>query len=285
MLRYFWQAIFIFAGMTPLLAQSTDNSEVSDFYGNPNPRLSMTLRYDRWGYPAGIDPSAPGSRFSLSSPSSPGRKRVSTPNDIAVTLPSQELPAYHSFNRPMIGDTTPFTPPEIKRPPSFFERVETFAAADGDTAASMESLPILSRSRPRWFRETPQRANPYGQPPMPRDSQNTESGPAVAVGSARAGGGQSAMPQNPPNISPIRNMQAEQQAIADAKRRYEEKLEGMLLTNPTVHLLSPVQVSFENGIATVRGTVTNQENKVAAGNVLLTDPAVKQVNNMISVLP
>ncbi len=80
-----------------------------------------------------------------------------------------------------------------------------------------------------------------------------------------------------------------QEQIAAAKQRamqnFEANLEEMILRSPEVHLLAPVEVKFENGIATLRGMVSNEESKIKAGQILLTVPEVQQVKNLISVAP
>ncbi len=80
-----------------------------------------------------------------------------------------------------------------------------------------------------------------------------------------------------------------QEQIAAAKQRamqnFEANLEEMILRSPEVHLLAPVEVKFENGTATLRGMVSNEESKIKAGQILLTVPEVQQVKNLISVAP
>lgn len=64
-----------------------------------------------------------------------------------------------------------------------------------------------------------------------------------------------------------------------------EYLELLLLRSPQVNPVSPIQVIFDNGTATVRGIVPTQSHRMEAGRLLLTDPRVKKVNNLLSVLP
>ncbi len=66
---------------------------------------------------------------------------------------------------------------------------------------------------------------------------------------------------------------------------FQEYLELMLLRSPEVNPLSPVKVTFSNGIATVQGIVPTQNHKLAAGKILLSDSRVKSVDNRLSVMP
>ena len=166
---------------------------------------------------------------------------------------------------------TPRVP--IRRPTGFFQQpgvMEPNFVLDGPSTATPREQ--------RWFRE------PGGR----REGSsvgNPETGTGIGRG-AVAIGGEEAL-RSPPNAetAPLRTPTLPSQNPEQARRRFEEKLEGMLLSDPNVHLLSPVRISFNGGIVTVRGVVPNQTHKVAAGNILLSDPAVKQVNNMISVVP
>ena len=146
----------------------------------------------------------------------------------------------------------------IRRPVGFFQRPGVLEP-DG-----VFEEPATLREQ-RWFRELGGSA-----------AATPESGAgrgAVAVGGEETRGETPLRTTNsPPNSEQTR-------------RKFEEKLEGMLLSSPNVHLLSPVQVSYRDGVAVVRGVVPNQTHKVAVGNILLSDPAVRQVNNMISVIP
>jgi hypothetical protein len=63
--------------------------------------------------------------------------------------------------------------------------------------------------------------------------------------------------------------------------RIEEQLELSLLQSPSVNLQSPVRVTLQNGIATVRGIVPTPQHRMQAGRLLLSNPAVNQVNNLM----
>ena len=67
---------------------------------------------------------------------------------------------------------------------------------------------------------------------------------------------------------------------AETKALLEEYFELQLLRSPDVNPLSPIQVDFQGGIATIRGVVPTPSARVAAGNILLADPRVTRVNNM-----
>ena len=61
-----------------------------------------------------------------------------------------------------------------------------------------------------------------------------------------------------------------------------ENLETQLLRSPDVNPLSPVQISVQNGIATVRGVVPTPRARVAAGKILLSNPEIIRVNNLMT---
>lgn len=65
----------------------------------------------------------------------------------------------------------------------------------------------------------------------------------------------------------------------------QENLELMLMRAPTVNPLSPIQVLFQGGKATVRGVVPADINRIEAGRILLTHPQVTTVDNRLTVLP
>lgn len=66
---------------------------------------------------------------------------------------------------------------------------------------------------------------------------------------------------------------------------FQEYLELMILRSPNVHPLSPIQVLFRNGTATIRGIVPSQEHRLEAGRILLGDSRVQKVDNRLTVLP
>lgn len=121
------------------------------------------------------------------------------------------------------------------------------------------------------------------QPP----AQNAQSAPNAAnapvdLGSRFVGGALPAMPET--EQMPAIPISAARTA-ADPNASVREYLELMLLRSPTVNPLSPIQVTFDGGRATVRGIVPAEMNRVEAGRILLTDPRVKTVDNKLTVLP
>ncbi|MDO5565730.1 MAG: BON domain-containing protein [Planctomycetia bacterium] len=81
----------------------------------------------------------------------------------------------------------------------------------------------------------------------------------------------------------IQQLQAQQGTTS--VESIQSSLEQLLVRNPSVKPLSPIQVQFRDGIATVRGVVPSQTHRVEAGRVLLSDPRVKTVDNQLTVLP
>ena len=66
------------------------------------------------------------------------------------------------------------------------------------------------------------------------------------------------------------------------QKAFREYLEAQLLRSPDVNPLSPVQVSYQNGVVTVRGVVPTPSARAAAGYILLSDPRVSKVNNLMT---
>lgn len=83
----------------------------------------------------------------------------------------------------------------------------------------------------------------------------------------------------------VEQYQASQGVAPASIEAIQTSLEQILLQHPGVHPLSPIQVQFRDGVATVRGIVPSQTNRIEAGRVLLSDPRVKTVANLLTVLP
>ena len=66
------------------------------------------------------------------------------------------------------------------------------------------------------------------------------------------------------------------------QKAFREYLEAQLLRSPDVNPLSPVQVTYQGGVATVRGVVPTPAARAAAGYILLSDPRVSKVNNLMT---
>ncbi len=66
------------------------------------------------------------------------------------------------------------------------------------------------------------------------------------------------------------------------QKAFREYLEAQLLRSPDVNPLSPVQVVYQDGVATVRGVVPTPAARAAAGYILLADPRVSRVNNLMT---
>jgi hypothetical protein len=202
-----------------------------------------------------------------------------------------------SANTTVLADASAnSTSQPIRRFPGFFER-------DGIMDSTVSSnLPekslIHSSTGTRWFRDFNRNDHSglsgLSRRPQPDSGENDHfGGNAIAVGGEQLQNRQTPQQTSQPPISEteiiIRTNPVDRQTAtriqAEARRHFEQKLEGMLLSHPSLHFLSPVQVSFQNGTVSVCGVVPDKNHKIAAGNLLLTDPAVKQVNNLISVVP
>ncbi|GHT27680.1 hypothetical protein FACS18942_07320 [Planctomycetales bacterium] len=164
--------------------------------------------------------------------------------------------------------------------PNFFEQPGIMDITPADTPENRQPI------EQRWFRDIDAMndtgANNTGTNNIGRNSAvqpADKNGLAVAVGGIQD--------NTPPasRTNSAANPQFAPRPQYVSPRNFERQLEEMLITNPGIQLLSPVQVTYQNGTATVRGVVANQQNKVEAGKVLLTAQGVRQVNNQLTVVP
>lgn len=223
---------------------------------NEHPRVPGAMIFGRNNRFLGVNPNDPSLRFKPLPPS--GRSMSSVdPSEPSITVPEAS-----SVNRPIQGDV-PTAAGSVRQPVGFFERP---GIIEPPPLVSGEQL-MRSPSDQRWFRD-------LGRRPASPD-----------LGAVAVGGDDAFRPE--PSNTLERELPTGRTAVdsAASRRRFEQKLEGMLLGVPDVHFLSPVRVSFQGGIATVRGVVADRRHKIAAGNILLTDPRVHQVDNLISVVP
>ena len=178
--------------------------------------------------------------------------------------------AVPSANTPVPVDAASSPNIPIRRPVGFFQR------SDVMQPNFVLEEPTATPREQRWFRE-------FGS----RREEARAGTMANGIGRGASGlGGEETLHPTPNAPEPtIRTPTPPPQNSGLLRQKLEERLEGMLLSDPNVHLLSPVRISVSGGTATVRGVVPNQSHKIAVGNILLSDPAVKQVNNMISVAP
>lgn len=243
---------------------------------NPNPRLTGGVIFGRNDRFLGLDPNDPTSRFK---PQSLEDEVPVTAQDSLPDKPREEVPSANTI----APADTPSQPVPTRRLPGLFERPGIMEPPNLVPEENLARTP----GEQRWFRDIGRRPGP----------ENMDSGPQT--GSAMSGTAVSAGPEllrSPTENAPNRqedmirstaapNPRATAADLAAQRRRFEQQLEKMLINQSRAHFLSPIQISYQNGVATVRGVVTNQQHKVAAGNVLLSHPSVKQVNNLISVIP
>lgn len=69
---------------------------------------------------------------------------------------------------------------------------------------------------------------------------------------------------------------------AQLAAQFREYLETMLLQSPDVNPLGPIQVDYFDGVVTLRGVVPTPRARLAAGNLVLSDPRVERVNNLLA---
>jgi hypothetical protein len=251
-----------------------------------HPRFYRDFKTGRFNTWLAIEPDAPNFRF-RSIP-----EQLQQSQHRSDILPAEKTnKRIVSANTPVQADTsTNFPPQPIRRLPGFFERSGIM-----DATVLPEENPIRSSGGSRWFRDF-NRNDHSGVPAglSSRSQQNSDgndyfNGNAVVVGGELLQNKPASQPPVSATETNFRTNPVDRQSAtrnqAETLRRFEQKLEGMLLSHPSIHFLSPVQISFRNGVVSVRGVVSDKEHKIAAGNLLLTNPEVKQVNNLISVVP
>lgn len=139
----------------------------------------------------------------------------------------------------------------------------------------------------QWFRGGPPSAGPPRSAPNQRPGAVPTPGTPVS-GFRPVGSEQAPSPVSNVSVPPLVESPMTPQQIAELQRRsqrqIEKGLEEMILRSPDVHLLSPVDVKFVNGVATINGLVTNNECKVKAGEILLAVPGVRQVQNLLATI-
>jgi len=236
-------------------------------------RLNGGAVFDSKNRFLGLDTMSPTSRIR---PSSPDETAAAPP-------PVQEEPSRYrtapSSNTIAPAAVGSYRPENVRatRSPNFFDQPGIMNPVPAET---QENAPPIEQ---RWFRDIESlrggnQLQSIGN--LRSGGGNSMSGEAVAVG-----GMQSEVPLTPavsgfgnPPVNNTVNFQV-------SPRNFERQLEEAIQTSPGVHLLSPVQVTYQNGTAIVRGVVANQQNKVEAGKVLLNVQGVKQVNNQLTVVP
>ncbi|MGL4594648.1 MAG: BON domain-containing protein [Thermoguttaceae bacterium] len=284
-----------FSGTVRTRLGMTQIGEMPNTVKITNPRVSSGFMFGPNNSFLGIDNNAPNSRFK-NLPPEPNLPPSYFGPPIFPKNQSSKIATAESVTPIAPADVASQTPLPIRRSPNFFERTNVviqenvqniFNEASGDTEQ-------------RWFRDpTSLRTGLPQIGAMENGKFPSGTSPgigAVSVGpellqndqSSRSGysGNSSQNTQNQQSGKQIQTNKSasSSQISASSVRRFEQKLEGSLLETPDVHFLSPVRVSFLNGTATIRGVVTSQQDKVAAGLILLRDPNVQQVNNLISVV-
>lgn len=272
-----------------------------------NPRFYYDFKMGRFNRWLAVEPNAPNLRIRPI----PEQQLQQSPHFSDILPAEKNNKHIVSANIPVPPDTsTNSSTQPVRRLPGFFERSGVMDATA--LPELQEESPIRSSTGSRWFRDIDRNEN-SGLPGLNQRSRQVSGGNDNFSGNAVAVGGELLRNQQTPQqtsqqqtlqqqtLSPVlqsqvsateansRNLPVDRQFATKNQvemiRRFEQKLEGMLLSHPSIHFLSPVQISFRNGVVSVRGVVPNKEHKIAAGNILLTDPAVKQVNNLISIVP
>lgn len=261
-------------------------------------RFDSGFRFDDNGYFLGMDTNRPGNLFRPGWANEPESILNSFPEnygDSTVADPADEI------NRPLVGATGGSQRSPTRRPVDYYDRADV-RWSDAVQAAQPATEPIRTETQSaqggpaapsQWFRNPFDGGSRGVQPILPR-RQTLPPGQAPAPGPAGAVGAVGARPLSTTEaldplpataVAPMPMSPAEQSMQARRRiRLQEERLEAVLLGHASIHALSPIQVSLAGTTATVRGVVADQRSRLAVGSVLLGDPAIKQVNNLTTVL-
>ncbi|MDR2117413.1 MAG: BON domain-containing protein [Planctomycetaceae bacterium] len=282
--------------------------EIPDTIQFDHPRFYNDFKMGNFNTWLAVEPNAPNFRFRSIPRSIPQQQSPQSQHLSDVLSAKKTNKHIVSANIPVLADTSANSSTQpVRRLPGFFERSGVMDAAELQELS--EERPIRSSTGSRWFRDIDRNNDNNSELPTlnqrsrnqrsPQNSggNNYFSGNAVTVGGELLQDQQTSQqtPQSIPQSqvsateTNLRTFPVDSQSAAknqfESLRRFEQKLEGMLLSDPLIHFLSPVRVSFRNGVVSVRGIVPSKEHKIAAGNLLLKDPLVKQVNNLISIVP
>ncbi|MDR0869712.1 MAG: BON domain-containing protein [Planctomycetaceae bacterium] len=252
-----------FSGEVQTRLGTFKKGEIPDTLQFQHPRLTFSSMgaFNHW---VGADPELKTSRFR----STKLPPRLLPSDFLGENVDERETEENTVSNPPKTSSSgkTRNTPSRPPAEPNFFEQ-------PGIVNVPATEDPAMLPGEKRWFRD-------IGGLDKQNKKQTLFNGDAVSAGSELLNNanetGTPAAKINP-GTAAVNN--------AAALRRFEQRLELALASNPAVQFLSPVRVSYQNGTATVQGVVPSQTQKVAAGSVLLRDPSVKQVNNLITVLP
>ena len=232
-------------------------------------RLNGGAVFDSKNRFLGLDTMSPTSRIR---PSSPDETAAAPPSVQEEPSRYRTVPSSNTIAPAAVGS---YRPENVRatRSPNFFDQPGIMNPVPAET---QENAPPIEQ---RWFRDIESLRGGNQLPSIGNlrsGGGNSMSGEAVAVGGATNPAVN--QPVNPPVNNNTVNFQV-------SPRNFERQLEEAIQTSPGVHLLSPVQVTYQNGTAIVRGVVANQQNKIEAGKVLLNVQGVKQVNNQLTVVP
>lgn len=236
-------------------------------------RITTGFRYDASGSLIGFDRDVPGDRFRPFRRSAyPGIESYFPESYFRNNRPAPP----EEINRPLVGDSAglQFTP--LRRPVSFYERPDV-NATEPPTVSSGRTV-AGSPGEQRWFRE-PGPIRQGVRPIVPSSTDRNPVGAALPLSSADA---LPPLHESPPSGTAPTVISPDQ--TRRLKRQYEERLEAGLIGHASIHALSPIQVAVSGTTATVRGVVADRQSRIAVGRQLLTDPNIKQVNNLTTVL-
>ena len=120
-------------------------------------------------------------------------------------------------------------------------------------------------------------------------TQNTPQQPGGADLQSRFVGGRLPAATAPQQDQPLPSAAFPPMPMADPRgettEQIQQQLQLLLLRSPQVNPLSPIEVTFQDGKATIQGVVPTETHRLEAGRILLTDSRVKSVDNRLTVPP
>lgn len=108
--------------------------------------------------------------------------------------------------------------------------------------------------------------------------------PATTSATSRATSPTGSPVTSPDNRQSLPLLPSRGEPRGESAEQIQDQLQLLLLRSPQVNPLSPIEVTFQDGKATIQGVVPSQTHRLEAGRILLTDSRVQSVDNRLTVL-
>ena len=205
------------------------------------------------------------SQTPLSVPAQAPQNRVQTyvvmvPDRVPEKVAAEKKPTYHERVMQGHAERRAAAEERYRRSAQQFAEQNPSAAssrANVGTPSPNELQPIPGVDDPRWFRDLT---------PPPQHLQRIAAGSQMQYGAV--GYGMSSTTDTLP-VHPV------------AER--EKQLEYALAQSPEISFYSAFQAKFENGVVTIVGLVGSETQRQTAERILLAQPGVKNVQNLLAV--